>query len=376
MYNNLLPDSMSELNLETVQLGYMDMAMNAGKSLVVAVMRALKFFRMIFWATVYAIRDGIVLAVLTAYYITESAILSVTPYAFRTRKSLREKVVLVTGGAGGVGQELVIRLARIKARVVVWDINKKTLEKLQDRCAKEGHKIYTYAVDIADRHAVYKNADLVKNEVGIVDVLINNAGIVCGNTFLDLPDHMIEKTYNINVISHYWTVKAFLPDMLKKGKGHIVTMGSLTGMLGTYKCTDYSATKHALIGFHESLLTELRTHRHDNINMTLICPYFINTGMFAGCKPRNFPMLEPRDVAKRTIAAIRYDEVFVTMPAWSRFFLPLKNFIPAKLAWFVAHRLIKGPQSMKGLRAFNDVSEKVPNHAAIENIPVTEAVAA
>lgn len=132
-------------------------------------------------------------------------------------------------------------------------------------------------VDISDRRNVYKNADLVKNEIGTVDVLINNAGIVTGNTFLDCPDHMIEKTFQVNMLSHYWvqcsflclcfviyldcfpqTTKAFLPDMLKKGKGHIVTMSSLTGMLGTYKCTDYSASKFATMGFHESLLTELK----------------------------------------------------------------------------------------------------------------------
>lgn len=59
--------------------------------------------------------------------------------------------------------------------------------------------------------------------------------------------------------------------------------------------------------------------------MTLICPYFINTGMFSGCKPRNMSMLEPKDVAKRTITAIRNEEVFVTMPAISRFVLPLKK---------------------------------------------------
>lgn len=113
--------------------------------------------------------------------------------------------------------------------------------------------------------------------------------------------------------------------MLKVGRGHIVTMGSLTGLLGTYKCTDYSATKHAAIGFHESLMTELKTHGHHKIRMTLICPYFINTGMFAGCKPKNFAMLEPKDVAKRMITAIRRNEVFVTMPGWARFFLPLKK---------------------------------------------------
>lgn len=78
------------------------------------------------------------------------------------------------------------------------------LEKVVLSAAKEGNTIDAYTVDVTDRKSVYKNADLVKTEIGPVDILINNAGIVCGNTFLDLPDHMIEKTYQVNILSHYW----------------------------------------------------------------------------------------------------------------------------------------------------------------------------
>ncbi|KAI4456973.1 pksb [Holotrichia oblita] len=258
------------------------------------------------------------------YFFTETLILTLTPTFMRTQKSLRGKVVVLTGGAGGVGQELALRLARANAKVVLWDINEEAMVKVKDNLEKEGHQVYCYTVDVTDRKNVYKNADLVKQEVGVVDILINNAGIVCGNTFLDIPDYMIEKTFQVNILSNYWTVKAFLPDMLRKGKGHIVTVSSLTGMLGTYKCTDYSATKHATIGFHESLHTELKTHGHRGISMTIVCPYFINTGMFAGCKP-NMPMLTPREVSKRIITAIKQNEVYVTMPTWARFVLPLKQ---------------------------------------------------
>lgn len=305
---------------------------------------------------VASIWEATVVSFLVFYYIAESITLFFTPSFLRAEKNLKDKVVLITGGGGGVGQELAIRLARNKAKVVIWDVNEKALEKITKKISDEGHEIHSYAVDVTDRKNVYKIADLVKEEVGPVDILINNAGIVCGNTFLDLPDAMIEKTFQVNILSHYWTTKAFLQDMLKKGRGHIVTVGSLTGLLGTYKCVDYSATKHATIGFHESLMTELKTHGHHKINMTLICPYFINTGMFAGCKPRNFPMLEPRDVAKRIITAIKRNEVFVTMPGWSRFVLPLKNFAPAKLNWAIVYRVIKGPQSMMDLRTYKDVA--------------------
>ncbi|CAH1115976.1 unnamed protein product [Phaedon cochleariae] len=296
-----------------------------------------------------------ILCCLAVYYIVESVVYAVTPSFLLAEKSVRGKVVLVTGGAGGLGQDLVLRLARQDAKVVVWDNDEKALENLHKRAKDEGHLIYTYPVDVTEREIVYKYAKLVKEDVGPVDVLINNAGVVCGQKLLDIPDYMVEKTFKVNVLAHFWTIKAFLPDMMKKKEGHIVTIGSLTGLLGTYKCTDYSASKFASVGLHESLLTELKTHGQHKIKMSLVCPYFIDTGMFDGCKPKNMPMLQPRDVAKRIITAIKREEDFVTMPSYARYVFPLKNFLPAKLSWAMMIRVIQGPQAMMGMRSFKEV---------------------
>ncbi|KAG5886617.1 hypothetical protein JTB14_037393 [Gonioctena quinquepunctata] len=314
-----------------------------------------KWTRYIAFQIITKLAGFLSLSCLALYYIAEAVIWTLTPSFLLPEKSIRGKVVLVTGGAGGLGQELVLRLARQDAKVVVWDCDENAMAELSKKTKDEGHLIHTYPVDVTDKEVVYKYAKMVKEDVGPVDILINNAGIVCGQTFLEIPDYMIEKTFKVNILSHYWTVKAFLPDMMKHRNGHIVTVGSLTGLLGTYKCTDYSASKFATVGFHESLMTELKTHGHHNINMTLICPYFINTGMFNGCKPRNLPMLESRDVAKRIITAIKREEVFVTLPAFSRFILPLKNYVPAKLGWALMIRVVKGPQSMMGMRSFKEI---------------------
>lgn len=184
-----------------------------------------------------------------------------------------------------------------------------------------------YVVDISRREEVYKNAERVVADVGNVDILVNNAGIVCCKPFWDLPDRVIENTYKINIISHYWTVKAFLPYMMQRNDGHIVTVGSVTGMLGTYGCTDYSATKYACIGFHESLLTELKTHGYCNIQMSLICPYYINTGMFSGVQPRLFPMLEPQYVADQILNAVQKNMTWCVLPNSIRTFTPLKWYV-------------------------------------------------
>lgn len=108
--------------------------------------------------------------------------------------------------------------------------------------------------------------------------MINNAGYVCGKIFWELSDVEIDRTYKVNILSHYWVSrneywlssqkylniyiwqinKVFLKDMMKNNHGHIVTVASVAGLLGIYKCTDYSATKFAAIGYHESLFTELK----------------------------------------------------------------------------------------------------------------------
>ncbi|GBP40018.1 hypothetical protein EVAR_19145_1 [Eumeta japonica] len=328
-------------------------------------------------------KDTLLFLLLSCYYILESLFWTLVPNALRPMKSLKGDVVLVTGGGGGVGRQLAIKLARLGAKVVVWDINKGGSEKilvtisrqsseglayenngslgaaarlsrrpsftLHKTCVaafQEGYNIASYVVDLADREAVYAAAQKVKNEIGKVDVLINNAGTVFGETLLDLNDSAIETTYKVNILSHYWTVKAFLPDMIKTKKGHIVTVGSVAGLLGTYRCTDYSATKFATVGFHESLFTELRAHGHNYIHATLVCPYYINTGMFDGVTPRLMPMLEPENVADAMINSIRKNEVNCIMPASVRYLLPLKCLLPAKMCWDLMHRVMKGPQSM------------------------------
>ncbi|XP_041777479.1 short-chain dehydrogenase/reductase family 16C member 6 [Anopheles merus] len=294
--------------------------------------------------------DLLIFFVKSIYYTLETIVLTLTPYQFRKLKDVSGQVVLITGGGGGVGRQLALNFARLRARVVIWDINKDALQGTVDALEAEGYRCRAYLVDISERERVYEAAKKVKQEVGNVQVLINNAGIVACRTLWDLSDKAIESTYAVNILSHYWTTRAFLPEMMNGNSGHIVTVSSVTGLLGTYGCTDYSATKFACVGFHESLYSELKTHGYDNIHMTLVCPYYINTGMFAGCKPRLFPMLEPKYVADSMVRSILKNEVNCTLPDHVRMFLPLKCLLPAKMSWELMYRVVKGPESMMGFR--------------------------
>ncbi|XP_043264540.1 estradiol 17-beta-dehydrogenase 11 [Colletes gigas] len=278
-------------------------------------------------------------------YISEAVLLTFVPRRYRA-KSIKGEIALITGGAGGIGTLIAKKLAKLGAHVVIWDINKTGMQNTVREIRRNGGKCWSYYCDIANREEVYKTAKTVQIEVGNVTLLINNAGYVYGRTLLALPDEEIERTYGINILSHYWITKAFMRDMMKNNHGHIVTVASVAGLLGTYNCTDYSATKSAAIGYHESLFSELKAHGYDGIHATLVCPYFINTGMFQGVKPRLMPMLEPDYVADQVVSGILVNQINIVLPGAVRYLLPLKCLLPAKLCWALMYHIIRGPQSM------------------------------
>lgn len=112
-------------------------------------------------------------------------------------------------------------------------------------------------------------------------MLFNNAGVLSGRALLDTPDHLIERSFNVNVVAHFWTVKAFLPKMIENNHGHIVTIASMAGHVGIAKLIDYCSSKFAAVGFDEALRLELEVMGIDSVHTTVICPYFIQaTGMF------------------------------------------------------------------------------------------------
>jgi all-trans-retinol dehydrogenase (NAD+) len=173
-----------------------------------------------------------------------------------------------------------------------------------------------------------------------VDLLINNAGVVEGRPFLEITPAGLQRTFGVNTFALYWVTRAFLPGMIARGRGHVVTVASASGFVGAVRLADYAASKHAAVGFHESLRLELRRDGHP-IRTTLVCPYFIGTGMFDGVKtrfPRLLPILSPDWVADRIVEAIRKERPRLLLPrgVWVVF---VARYLP--VAWFdwIAERL-------------------------------------
>jgi all-trans-retinol dehydrogenase (NAD+) len=143
----------------------------------------------------------------------------------------------------------------------------------------------------------------------------------------------MQKTMDVNINAHFWTTKAFLPAMLSKNRGHVVTIASIAGFIGINCLVDYCASKFAAIGFDESLRSELFVLRKTGVHTTVVCPYYIDTGMFAGVKtrfPSILPILKPDEVVDKILDAILTNQQMLILPRFAAIMFCLKNLMPIK----------------------------------------------
>jgi len=244
--------------------------------------------------------------------------------------TINNKHVLITGGASGIGRRLALRCAEMGAAVSILDIDEAGAKAAAAEAAARGAgPVRAFAGDVGDRAQVAACAAEVLAAQGAVDILVNNAGVVSGKPLLELPDEHIERTFRVNTLALFWTTKAFLPAMVARGSGHIVTVASAAGLIGSPRETDYAASKFAAVGFNEALRMELKRSA-PGVKTTVIRPFYIDTGMFAGVKTR-FPLLLPilkeGDVTERILRAIQHDTPQVDMPLMVRT-LPLMRLLP------------------------------------------------
>jgi len=247
----------------------------------------------------------------------------------------RDAHVLVTGAAAGIGRLLALGAAARGARVTLLDRDAPGLAATRAELAAAGADAAGYAADLGDRAGLKAVLALVLAARGPVDILINNAGIVTGKPLLECSDAAIERTFQVNALALFWTVRGCLPGMLARGRGHVVTIASAAGLGGVSRLTDYCASKFAAVGFDESLRFELRRLGHP-IRTTVVCPWYVDTGMFRGVKTGCswlLPILQPDYVAGRILGAIQADRKRLVMPRFVMVVL-LIRILP--LGWFDA----------------------------------------
>jgi len=261
--------------------------------------------------------------------------------------ALKGKTALVTGAARGIGRALTVALAGEGCRVAAADMNEKDLRLLKKEL--NSNLIFVYELDVTKPASISACARKIKKEIGPIDIIVNNAGIVFGGPFHTTPLEKHIKTFAVNVDGLVAVTHQFLPDLIEKNSGHIVNMASASGLVSLPYGTTYAASKWAVIGFSDSLRMELKMNKFE-IPVTCVCPSYVNTGMFDGVKPPILtPLLTTEKLVEKIVSAIKTNKKSVMAPFIVNFIPFLKGLLP-QAVWDSLAFLLRVNTSMMGWR--------------------------
>ena len=189
--------------------------------------------------------------------------------------TLKNKWILVTGAASGIGLECAKAYARRGAHIVITDINEKALAAVTEQITSLGVQCRSLVCDVSSEESVNACAAAVQQEVGALDVLVNNAGMYYLGAFMDTPLDLWQRMYQVNVMGMVHCTRAFLPSMrVAQGPRRIVNIASLSSFLPAPNLAAYAMSKHAVLGVSEVLAMELD---QTNISVLTVFPGIINT---------------------------------------------------------------------------------------------------
>lgn len=221
------------------------------------------------------------------------------------------KVVVVTGGASGIGEALCKRFAAESPKViVVVDFNGEGAT----RVANEMGGVAMQA-DVGKEEDIIRVVKDTESEYGTIDLFVSNAGISYADKThaASCTNDEWEHIWHVNTMAHVYAARACLPQMIERGSGYFVNTSSAAGLLSQIGSATYSVTKHAAVGFAESLAI---THGDDGINVSVLCPQAVRTAMLKGGDggvAGQDGLAEPEDVANTVLEAIE-EERFLILP--------------------------------------------------------------
>uniref|UniRef100_A0A8C2RCS0 17beta-estradiol 17-dehydrogenase n=1 Tax=Capra hircus TaxID=9925 RepID=A0A8C2RCS0_CAPHI len=248
----------------------------------------------------------------------------------KRRKSVAGEIVLITGAGHGIGRQTAYEFAQRKSRLVLWDINKHGVEETAAECRKLGATTHVFVVDCSNREEIYSSVDQVKKEVGDVTIVVNNAGAIYPADLLSAKDEEITKTFEVNILGHFWITKALLPSMIRRNHGHIVTVASVCGHGVIPYLIPYCSSKFAAVGFHRALTSELEALGKTGIKTSCLCPVFVNTGFTKNPSTRIWPVLETEEVVRSLIDGILTNKKMIFVPSYINISLAIERFLPER----------------------------------------------
>ncbi|XP_058443115.1 short-chain dehydrogenase/reductase family 16C member 6 isoform X2 [Malaya genurostris] len=290
--------------------------------------------------------DILVMAVRWIYHTLESIyLLVVSPKA----EDVSKDVVLVTGAGHGIGRCLAQQYAQLGATVVCLDINDKMNNETVAGIKQQRGNAFGYVCDVTNREQVIETAKAIKEQVGVVTILVNNAGIMPTHPILQQTEGEIRKTIDVNVLAHFWMIQTFLPDMIQRNRGSIVALSSIAGLVGLNNLVPYCGSKYAVRGIMEALHEEIRQDaRKPNIRLTSVYPYMVDTGL---CKkphmrfPNLMNLVQPEEAAAAIIDGQRRGLVEVSIPKYLMYLNAFVRVFPLKAGNLLRDFLDSGVES-------------------------------
>jgi NAD(P)-dependent dehydrogenase (short-subunit alcohol dehydrogenase family) len=240
-------------------------------------------------------------------------------------RPLEGKVVAITGAARGIGLATARVLRSRGATVAVGDIDEVTATREAGRL---GGGAAGYPVDVTDRGSFERFLSRAEDELGAVDVLINNAGIMAVGPVVEEPDEVARRTFDVNVHGVIVGTKLALERMVPRRSGHIVNLASLSGVAPVPHIATYCASKHAVVGFTEAVRRE---HRGDGIDVTLVMPSFVATELSSGTRGlRGLRMIQPGEVAMAIADAVARPRAEIKLPRFQGSLTTLGHLLPRR----------------------------------------------
>lgn len=246
---------------------------------------------------------------------------------------LRGKVVVVTGASSGIGEAIALAFAKRGAKVVLAARRLERLEELAERIGHAGGQALALKCDVGEPDEVQKLPGIVEELVGPTDVLVNNAGLPGGGELVDLSMEQIERVVRVNLLGVLYGTRAFLPGMLARGHGHVVNIASLAGRFAVPGASLYTATKHAVVAFSESLNFDTEA---SGVLVTTVNPGFVDTEGFPHARLPRWIVMDVERVSDAIVKVVRGGIApEYSVPRWIAPFQVFRVLTPPLYRWGV-----------------------------------------
>lgn len=260
---------------------------------------------------------------------------------------LAGQTAAITGAARGIGKATAQALLRHGMKVAIGDVD---IAAATQTAAELGPSTVALPLDVTDRKSFETFFERAEEQLGPVDVLVNNAGIMQLGRFVDEDDLTTKRMVDINIHGVILGTKLALERMVARDRGHIVNISSQAGKFGAPGGATYSATKHAVVGLTEAVRGELRL-MNANVEVSYVMPFVVDTELGSGLgEARGMKNLQPTDVADAIVEALQYGAVDVWVPKSAKRTNALGVLLPRSLSEGMA-RLMKADRVLAGADA-------------------------